>query len=148
MDYWNNYNENDPTSYVTYYSLEQACELLYHSTQLFACLHIIDTAPQQVVPKIYPPYSDERAQALFMWRNAVYDIGYRNAPIPDKRIQVDMSNIHEYIPEWVREIPNLKCEESFSGRTGYIMDTVEDLYYKGLRDGNSDLNRDQYAWEL
>ena len=83
-----------------------------------------------------------------MWRNAVYDIGYRNAPIPDKRIQVDMSNIHEYIPEWVREIPNLKCEESFSGRTGYIMDTVEDLYYKGLRDGNSDLNRDQYAWEL
>lgn len=145
MQYQNDYNEDEPSTYVTYYNLEQACQLLHHSSQLYACLHDIDTPPGQYSGPEYYNYDEDTylqiQSARSMWEAAAYDVGYRNAPIPERRIEVDMRNIHEFVPEWVRETPELVD-------LGYIMPSIEHFYYEGLGDGSDDLDDKQYAWEL
>ena len=87
-----------------------------------------------------------------MWKAAAYDIGYRNAPIPQKRIVVDLSNIHEHISAQVMETEKLPLlsyvDASGLPDRGHIMEAVEHLYTKGLEDGLEDLENKQYAWEL
>ena len=152
MRYENDYTENRPETYVTYYNLDQACALLYHASRAHDSLTILDTPVGMMSTNLKPPHKERRDFLMELWKAATYDIGYRNAPIPQKRIIVDLSNIHEHISAQVMETEKLPfrsfVDESGLPDRGHIMEAVEILYNKGLEDGLEDLENKQYAWEL